>query len=303
MYTNGWVHFEDDRVTDTIAFAHVADLHLPPVRAEAWPDKYRHAIEWWDTEFEHPNEVFPRLLDEIKSVGIDFVFFAGDNLDHYDPPTADYLVTACRQRGLACYFQLGNHDFEDTDIRYVTHDNDDKVRSENGAKLFGHWGMPERYYSFEKGKVRFVVLDTPYKIVEGGFAGCYDKKQVDWFVDQLKYNGPIVVFYHIPFKLPSNEFRYQLAWNGVKGWIADDENSRLVVSAIENCPNILGMFAGHTHIRHEDPIGNTAQFVTAAGYMRQWRYVKICNLAPPKSLLAPGRPAVAGDGGPSMVGS
>ena len=303
MYMTGQVHFTDARVTQPISFAHISDLHLPPYRKEAWPARFADAIGWWDTEFEHPNAVLPGLLDQAQEAGVDFVFFGGDNLDVYDAATADRMVELCHERGLGCYFSFGNHDFETYDIRYITHDHVPEVRRENGDKLMKHWSMPNRYYTFEINQVRFVVLDAPYIIVEGGLAGFYDAEQVDWLEAQLKYDGPIVVFYHIPFMVPGNRDRLLLTWNGVKGWAAEDENSARVLAAIDGCPNVLGTFAGHTHTRSEEKIGEKWQFVVAGGSQNAWRYVRICDTPAPKSLRNQGRPTVEGDGGPSIVES
>lgn len=292
LYADGGVHFVDLRVNNPVSFAHVTDLHLPPYSPQTRPKQYRRAIEWWDVDCEHPNDVLPGLLDEIQSAGVDFVFFGGDVLDYYDADTANRVVQLCRERSLDYRFQLGNHDFETPHIRYVTHENDRKARSECGARLCKHWNMPGLYYSFDRGRVRFIVLDTPYEKIEGGWGGVYDEAQVDWLIEQLHHDGPIVIFHHIPFKLSSLEFRLRLVWNGVAGWVVDDGNSRRLLSAIGGCGNVLGTFTGHSHIRSEDPIAQTCQFMTAAGYMRQWRLVTIDKGPPPKSLRIAGEPEV-----------
>ncbi len=303
LYMSGQVHFHDIRVTTPIRFAHITDLHLPPVDRSSRPAQYAHAVDWWDREFGHPHEKLAPMLDDAKDHGVDFVLMGGDNIDVYDARTADHIVELCQQRNLTCYFSFGNHDFESYEIRYVTHDHVPKVRDENGRRLMAHWSMTDRYYSFEVGPVRFIVLDSVYRIVEGGLAGFYDAAQVNWLEDQLRHDGPIIVFYHIPFRTAANEDRLQLVWNGVRGWAAEDEQGRRVMAAIDACPNVLGGFAGHTHTRSEDRLGRTWQFVTAAGNQGAWRFVQISDQPPPKSLRAAGRPAVEGDGGPSIVES
>lgn len=214
LYMSGQVHFHDIRVTTPIRFAHITDLHLPPVDRSSRPAQYAHAVDWWDREFGHPHEKLAPMLDDAKDHGVDFVLMGGDNIDVYDARTADHIVELCQQRNLTCYFSFGNHDFESYEIRYVTHDHVPKVRDENGRRLMAHWSMTDRYYSFEVGPVRFIVLDSVYRIVEGGLAGFYDAAQVNWLEDQLRHDGPIIVFYHIPFRTAANEDRLQLIWNG-----------------------------------------------------------------------------------------
>ena len=294
LYATGNVHFTDARVTPQISFAHITDLHLPPWPKENWPAKYAHGIGWWDEDSHRPHDVLPRVLDEIQQANVDFVFFGGDNLDVYDGPMADRLVELCQQRNLTAWFSFGNHDHESFEIRYVTHDFVPHVRQQNTDKLLKHWSMPHRYYSFELRQARFIVLDAPYRVVEGGMGGFYDNEQVDWLEDQLRFDGPIVVFYHIPFKTPANEERLLLIWNGTKGWAAEDENSNRVVSAINSCANVLGTFVGHTHTRSEDRLRDKWQFVTAAGHVGAWRYVRICDQDAPKSLRVAGLPSITG---------
>jgi len=303
MYDAGQIHFCDARVTTPVRFAHITDLHLSPVNRNHWPARYAHAIDWWDRDLEHPHQTLPHLLDTAKGHGVDFVFMGGDNIDVYDGETADYLVELCNQRDLTCYFSFGNHDFESYEIRYVTHDIVPAVRSENGQRLMDHWSMPDRYYSFEVGPIRFIVLDSIFRFVPGGLAGFYDAVQADWLDDQLQHEGPIVIFYHIPFRTACNQHRLRLIWNGMYAWAAEDEVGTRIMAAIDSCPNVLGAFAGHTHVRSEDLLARKWQFVTASGSQGAWRYVQISDAAPPKSLRADGRPAVEGDGGPSCVES
>ena len=138
--------------------------------------------------------------------------------------------------------------------------------------------------------VRFVVLDMIYqKASNGGWMALVDDEQTDWFLDQINFEGPIFIYYHYPFNRPTLEHRLRAVWNGILACAAEDTNGRRILRAIETAPNILATFAGHTHFCSEDPIGQSWQFTTAGAHMGQWRYVKIHNTEPPKSLNVPGR--------------
>lgn len=303
VYAGGEVHFRDARVTAPVSFAHITDVHLPPVDREGWPARYAGAIDWWDRDGEHPHAKLPRLLDAAADRNVDCVIMGGDSLDVYDARTADHIVDLCARRNLACHFAFGNHDFESYEIRYVSHQHDAEVRSANGRRLAEHWSMPNRYYSFTVGPVHFIVLDALYRPVEGGFAGFYDVQQADWLDGELGHDGPIVVVHHFPFATAVNRERLRLIWNGMCGWAAEDQTGLRVRAAVDRCPNVLGTFAGHSHVRSEDLLGRRWQFVTAAACEGGWRYVRVCDAPPPKSIRVPGRPAVEGDGGPSPLES
>jgi hypothetical protein len=292
LFPYGSVQFVDPRITTPISFAHITDLHLTPEVAGEAQEPYRGAIEWWDRTFNRPHQVLPKLLEEIKAAEVDFVFFGGDNIDCYQPQMADRLGALARDLGLKAYFQGGNHDWESLPIRYVTHQFDASLRSKNLEALCRHWNMPAPYYSYELKGVRFIVLDPPYMKQGPSWAGKFDDEQTNWFLRELNYNGPIIVFHHIPFVRPTLEFRLRALWNGSLACVAEDENGLRVARAIERSPNVLGTFTGHAHIRSEDAMGDTCQFMTAPASDAQWRYVKISNTPPPKSLRAAGTPDV-----------
>ena len=214
LYNNGDVWFEESGVSEPVRFAHVVDLHLPPRSLDAVPRRYHHAINWWNIDSGRPHDRLPRLLDEVRDCGVDFIFFGGDVLDCYDRDAAVGVVEMCRQRDLACHFQFGNHDFESLHVRFVTHELDLAVRHENGAKLCEHWSMPAPDYAFTHGGVRFVSLDCPYGPHEQSHAGRLGDDQVEWFLSELEHDGPIVVFHHVLFNLPTLEHRLRSVWNG-----------------------------------------------------------------------------------------
>jgi len=292
LYPYGSVQFVDERAVTPVSFAHVTDLHLTPDPADDSKQPYRTAIEWWDMTFNRPHQVLPKLLAEIQAAGVDFVFFGGDNIDCYQPQTAEHIANLAREFGLKAFFQSGNHDWETLHIRYVTHSYDAALRAAALQKLCQHWNMPASYYSFELKGIRFIALDPPYVKASSGWAGMFDSEQTEWFLSQLRYEGPIIIFHHIPFNRPTLEYRLRSVWSGVLGCVAEDANGKSILNAIESCPNVLGTFTGHAHIRSEDPIGQTCQFMTAPGSDGQWRIVKIGNAAPPKSLRAKGEPVV-----------
>ena len=290
LYHDGDVYFVDPRVTVPVTFAHVADCHLPPYPREVWPAKYRHAIGWWDARFGRPHEALPRMLDKIAACGVDFVFFGGDILDYYHAETAELVVELCRQRNLPAYFIMGNHDWHNAHVRYVSHAYDTAVRTAHARQLCRHWNMPGLYYVFEHGGVRFVALNAAVIKTNGGFPGYLDDAVTDWLIAQLDYDGPIIIVSHVPFHRPTLAYRLKAIWG--TGWncLAEDDNTRRAFEVIAACPNVLGVFAAHTHMRSEDELGGTCQFIVPPGHNGQWRCVKIAAAPAPKFPRVPGVP-------------
>jgi hypothetical protein len=275
-----------------VSFAHVADLHLPPHPADTWEEPYRSAIDWWNQVFNRPQDTVPSMLAEIQAAEVDFVFLGGDLLDCYDSGAAEQLLGSIRERGLQPYFQVGNHDWEPLEIRYRTHHYDAQLRARNTESVIRRWGMSAPHYSFQCQEVRFLSLDSAYLPTEDGWSGVFDDEQTEWLMDQLTYEGPIVLFHHVPFNLPTLEFRLRSIWGGKLACLAEDPNGRRIRSAVEGCTNVLGTFAAHAHMESEDVLGRTCQFLAPPGHDGRWRLVRIGKGSPPKSLQIEGVPEI-----------
>jgi hypothetical protein len=280
-------------VSRQISFAHVGDLHLPPDPPDLWPRRYQHAIGWWDKASNRPNRRLPAILDEVRSADVDFVLFGGDILDFYHPEPAARIIGLCRERGLTTYFQLGNHDCESAHARYVTHDFDEAGHESCAERLCEAWHMPGPFYAFEYGGICFVVLDTSHYVKQSeGYAARFGEEQTRWFMEQIRRESPIVAFCHVPFILPTIEYRLRAVWNGNLGCVSEEANDRAIRKGIETNENILGVFSAHAHMRSEDEFGLGCQFLAPAGHDGYWRYVRIGPAAPPKSLRVSGEPYV-----------
>lgn len=292
LFHDNGVHIQDPRVTKPIRFAQITDLHMHPPR-EFWPEKYYQPIEWWDVEFWRPADLLPKLLDEVAEQGVDFVIFTGDNLDHYSPEAADLYVTECAKRGLRAHYVFGNHDFQPEPVRYGFEPAQPGMREEYTSKLCKHWGLPDRYYSFEFNGVRFIAIDVPYDKTRRGYEGFVEKKVADWLIEQLQYDGPIVAFHHVPFKRANDFHRLKLMWGaGFALWIAETKHGIRARKALEQCENLLGTFTGHYHMNSASPLGGCSQFVLAGAGMMQWRCVQIDDQPHPKSMRQPGVPQI-----------
>jgi len=250
-------------------------------------------MDWWDTVLKTPSETIAPMLDAICQMEVDFVFFGGDMLDYFDPRSAEHLVELCRERNLKAYFMLGNHDEESLEQRFGSQRVDVPARKTNGKTLCQIWGMPNYSYSFSSGAVRFLVLDMLYqRALDGNFAAHVSGDDVRWFLKQIQSGDPTVVFTHFPFNCPTLEHRLRAVWDGKLKCAAEDEHGAQLLHAIETSPNVIALFAGHSHFSSEDPLGNCWQFMTASAYQNFWRHVRIHNTEPPMSIRCHGKPDV-----------
>jgi len=122
-------------------------------------------------------------LEEINLFGVACGDIMFDKLEYFP-----FYEKAVEQMGIPFFQVLGNHDLEILA-------NSDEESSKTFKKYFG-----PAYYSFNKGKIHYVVLDDVFWH-GGGYIGYINKIQLDWLSEDLKHvekGSTVVVFAHIP---------------------------------------------------------------------------------------------------------
>lgn len=87
-----------------------------------------------------------------------------------------------QRNSLPIYHTIGNHDIWGWFIK--------KDRPEDDPLYGKHWvieklAMPNRYYSFTKGRWTIIVLDSTQLNPAGGYIGKLDDEQLAWFQSTL----------------------------------------------------------------------------------------------------------------------
>lgn len=121
-----------------------------------------------------------------------FIISGGDIIGEWthQPSLFMPVADAVAQSGLPLYNVLGNHDIE-TDAR----------SNEGCRKVFKSLFGPS-YYSFNKGKVHYVILDNVFFLARGyQYVGYLEEKQLRWLEQDLSYvpeGSTVIVSMHIP---------------------------------------------------------------------------------------------------------
>lgn len=128
------------------------------------------------------------------------------------------------------FYACGNHDIEM-----------DVANNEDSRKSFNHYFGPT-YYSFNRGKVHYVVLDDVFWMGRY-YAGYLDKKQLDWLKKDLALvpeGSTVIVSMHIPCY--SRQARHQ-EWG--------KEDPKKVLGNRQALFNILKPYNAHIMTGHE----------------------------------------------------
>lgn len=169
-----------------------------------------------------------REVEGIKGVafGLSLGDLVGDNLDLHQ----SYKETVGKV-GIPWYNLTGNHDM-----------NYDATKDEHANETFQANFGPVNY-SFNYGKVHFIVLDDilyPDPRDGKGYWGGFRKDQLDFVENDLKYVSKeklIVLAFHIPLKTEGESFRI--------------EDRQRLFDLLKDFPNTLSLSA-HTHYQQQN---------------------------------------------------
>ena len=179
-----------------------------------------------------------RVMEEYRQVvGYDWVLLTGDNIYGKDAPADmknkfELPYKSLLDNGVKFYASLGNHDT-------------------SNQRFYAPFNMNgEEYYRIERAGVSFYALNSNY----------LDKKQLDWFVDQLskdKNAWRVAFFHHPPY---SSGGRH-----------GSDEEVRTVLHPLFVKHGVDVVFTGHDHFyeRVKPQDGITYFVAGAAGKIRK----------------------------------
>ena len=206
---------QDKKEPDTVIFAVCSDVHKDIMH--------------------DANKRLQAFIDTATKEKVDFIIQLGD-FCLPTPKNQNFLSIFNSFKG-SKYHVLGNHDL---DSGYTKADN----------LIF--WNQQKSYYSFDKNKIHFIVLDgndttsPPQK----GYAHFIGKEQIRWLKDDIKSaNSPIVIFSHQslfdPFGTENDSLIRQ---------IFEEENRKA------NKKKIIACFNGHTHVDYYKQINGIWYF-------------------------------------------
>ena len=160
-----------------------------------------------------------KFVEAMERAGVSFICQLGDFCIPHERNRP--LLDAWNRFPGRRWHVLGNHDM------------DEKFTREQAAAFLG---MPERFYTFDEGGVRFVVLDgNDPGGVKPGYKRFIARDQLDWLRRTLAAaDRPVVVLTHQPLDSP----------HGVEN---HEEVRKVLADADRDGRKVLAVLSGHLH--------------------------------------------------------
>jgi hypothetical protein len=217
----------------------------------------------------NPELEFVASLEMGKRQGVDLVVLNGDIVSFPSESAIEWLQARLAEAGLPFLYIAGNHDWHyegmDGSLEELR-----AIWTEKTLKPL-YQGAPPLMHARDHSGVRVVVIDnSTYQI---------QPEQLAFFKAQLATGFPLLLFVHIPLYAPGRsvgfgcghpewgaatdrnfEIERRPRWPAEGHSAATMEFHQLVFSA----PNLLGVFAGHTHSQSLDLLNGTPQIVSGA---------------------------------------
>jgi 3',5'-cyclic AMP phosphodiesterase CpdA len=159
-----------------------------------------------------------------------------------------------KENNLPVYYCIGNHDVWGWFIKQDRPEND---------RLYGkQWAvdtleLKNRFYSFTKGKWKFIVLDSTQLNPAGGYIARLDPEQMDWFQQELERTPTdqfICIVSHIPIlSICAGLFFDKTETNGdlkIQRNLMHTDFLQLK-KIFSKYPNIKTCISGHIHLQDE----------------------------------------------------
>ncbi len=214
----------------------------------------------------NPEEAFQEVLKMAVEKEADLFAMTGDIFSFPSEAAIEWLKEKVEESGLKFLFVSGNHDWHYEGMEGSIHNLRETWIDKRLIDLY-HGKDPMMAAYDIKGITILAIDNATYEIMPG---------QLNFFKDHVNSAKPLVLMMHIPMYAPGRSTGYGC---GHPGWgAATDRNYQLegrerwpeeghtkttmdYHKQVFTAPNLLGVFAGHTHRQTVDLVKGIPQFV------------------------------------------
>lgn len=217
----------------------------------------------------NPQESFELALALAKERRADLLALAGDIISFPSEAAVEWARARLEASGVPYLYVAGNHDWHYEGLPGA----EAALRAEWAEKRLKplYQGRHPLMAAADVKGVRFVAIDdSTYEILP---------EQLAFFREQVASGKPLALVMHIPLYAPGRDVGFGCghpAWGAARDrnweierrprWPEAGHSATTLAfrSEVFAAPNLLGVFAGHTHQQTLDCMGGAPQFVVAA---------------------------------------
>ncbi|MBE6213059.1 MAG: serine/threonine protein phosphatase [Rikenellaceae bacterium] len=223
---------------------------------------------WHKKEFPALQEGMKDINESVKRYKIPFHGICCGDIVSHDHSFYEQYNAIAAESGLTFFSTLGNHDMT---LYGRTHETSTRLWEET----FG-----PTYYSFNVGKVHYVVLNDNFYIGRDYFyIGYLDEKQFAWLEKDLSYvekGSTVVVALHIPTTCSKSD-REQFKYDNIAGVMT---NAKALHQMLE--PYNVHILSGHTHTTYNQIISDKLYEHVIPALSGAWWQGPLCTDGTPR---------------------
>ncbi len=264
-------------ITEPVKIFQIADTHLWMDDARGEPYRqysarmaraYNVTRHFRTGEPTNPEESFVEVLQMAVEKEADLFAMTGDIFSFPSEAAVEWLLENMKGSGLPWLYVSGNHDWHYEGMEGSIHELRETWINNRLKGLYN--GKDPMMAAYNIKDVSVLAIDnSTYQIMP---------EQLEFFREHVQNTKPLVLMMHIPMYAPGRSMGYGC---GNPGWGADtDRNFELegrerwpaeghtkvtmdFHREVFTAPNLLGVFAGHTHRQTVDLVKESPQFVAA----------------------------------------
>ena len=270
------VSFYAEVINESLKVVHIADTHLFKDDERGIPYQqysgrmakaYNQTTHYQTGVKTNHEESFEQALIFAKEVNADVITLVGDIFSFPSEAAIEWVQSKLKDTGIPYIYTAGNHDWHYEGMEGTLESLRDTWIEKRLLPLYQ--GKHPLMATYDVKGIRFLAIDnSTYQI---------NKEQLAFFIEQVASEMPLVLLVHIPMYIPGKKISFGC---GNPNWgAATDRNFELEKrpkwpgsghtqttlnfhKEVFKAPNLLGLFAGHTHQDSIEMIKGKPQIVS-----------------------------------------